>query len=279
MTDQPIERAEVLSRDETEAIRARAGSGVMSAGSSAALGVVPGLARVAAVSSWRMLSWSMQTSAAGSRAVLNRTMSGDPPAEIVANLAHDLRSVAWRALGLGDDVDDRGVPESVGPIAATTDDLLERGADLLRQSNDVHVTQDTHPAYARILAEITPDEARILRYLFLNGPQPAIDVRTNRPFGIGSELVAGGLNMIAEHAGCRNVERIHPYLTNLFRLGMVEFSKEQVTNPQRYQLVEAQPKVTDAMKQAGRWARTVHRSVLLTAFGTEFCAACLPMER
>jgi len=168
------------------------------------------------------------------------------------------------------------VPESVGPLGATSDDLRERGAELLRQSNDVRLTEETHPAYARILAEITPDEARILRYLYLHGPQPSIDVRTNRPFGIGSELVVGGLNMIAEHAGCKHLDRIHPYLTNLFRLGMVEFSKEQVSNPQRYQLIEAQPKVSEAIKRAGRWPRTVHRSIHLNSFGEDFCAACLP---
>jgi hypothetical protein len=153
-----------------------------------------------------------------------------------------------------------------------------RGADLLRRSNDVHVVEDTHPAFARILAELTPDEARILRYLFLNGSQPSVDVRTNRPFGVGSALVAGGLNMIAEHAGCRNVERNEQYLTNLSRLGMLEFSKEHVSNPQRYQLVEAQPKVADAIKRGGRWARTVRRSIHLNAFGVDFCGACLPLH-
>ena len=153
-----------------------------------------------------------------------------------------------------------------------------RGQNLLRRSNEVGKQDDTHPAFARILTEITPDEARVLRFLYMSGPQPAIDVRTNRPLGIGSQLVAGGLNMIAEMAGCQNVDRIHPYLTNLFRLGLVEFSKEKVSNPQRYQLIEAQPKVADAMKQAGRWPRLVQRSVHLNSFGEEFCATCLPVD-
>jgi hypothetical protein len=210
--------------------------------------------------------------------VIKRTSSGEPPAVVVAGLASDARSAAWRALGLSDQTDERGVPETIAPAGATTHDLQVRGTELLRRSNDVHVVEDTHPAFARILSEITPDEARILRFLYLQGPQPSIDVRTNRPLGIGSELVAGGLNMIAEHAGCRNVEWIHQYLTNLNRLGMVEFSKEQVSNPQRYQLVEAQPKVAEALKRAGRWPRTVHRSIHLNAFGEEFCRTCLPLN-
>jgi hypothetical protein len=239
---------------------------------------VPDLARVAVVSWWRMSAWSLETSIAATGAILRRTTSGDPPAAVIAGLASDARSAAWRALGLGEQTDERGVPETIVPAGATTNDLQARGTELLRRSNDVHVIEDTHPAFARILSEITPDEARILRFLYLDGPQPSIDVRTNRPLGIGSELVAGGLNMIAEHAGCRNVEWIQQYLTNLNRLGMVEFSKEQVSNPQRYQLVEAQPKVADALKRAGRWPRTVHRSIHLNAFGEEFCRTCLPLN-
>jgi hypothetical protein len=242
------------------------------------LRVVPELARLAAVASWRVSSSSVRAAAGGASAVVRRATSGQPPPAVIQALATDLRSAAWRALGLKEETDPRGVPEGIVPGGSTSEDLQERGVELLRRSNDVRVVEDTHPAFARILAELTPDEARILRFLYLDGPQPSIDVRTNRPLGIGSELVAGGLNMIAEHAGCRNVDRIHPYLTNLFRLGMVEFSKEQVSNPQRYQLVEAQPKVTEALKRAGRWPRTVHRSIHLNSFGEEFCRTCLPLS-
>ncbi len=238
---------------------------------------MPELARLAVGTWWRAVSWSLETSVSATGAVLKRATSGDPPVAVLTGLATDARVAAWRALGLGEQTDAHGVPEVIAS-AGSTQDLRAQGGELLRRSNDVHVVEDTHPAFARILAEITPDEARILRFLYLNGPQPAVDVRTNRPFGIGSQLVEGGLSMIAEQAGCRSVERIHPYLTNLARLGMVEFSKEQVSNPQRYQLVEAQPKVSDALKRAGRWPRTVHRSIALSSFGQEFCRTCLPLD-
>jgi len=158
---------------------------------------------------------------------------------------------------------------------ASTETLRARGEQLLRQSADVDVAEEGHPAYARILSELTPDEARILRFLFREGPQPAIDIRTHRPFGIGSELVAGGLSMIGEHAGLRHLDRIHPYLTNLFRLGLIEFSKETVANPNRYQVIEAQPRMSEAMAKAGRAPKIVRRSILLNDFGQEFCKTCL----
>jgi hypothetical protein len=213
---------------------------------------------------------------AGAGYVVRRAVAGQPATAIMQDAANDLRGLAWKALGV---IGPPGVASSGGDRArgATNEDLRRRGTDLMRRSNDVHVVEDTHPAYARILSEITPDEARVLRFLYVDGPQPSIDIRTFRPFGIGSELVADGLNMIAEHAGCRNVDRIHPYLTNLSRLGLIEFSKEQVSNPQRYQVVEAQPKVTEAMKRAGRMPKAVHRSIFLSEFGKEFCRACLPV--
>jgi Abortive infection alpha len=226
---------------------------------------LPGLVRVAAGASWKVFSWTVSSTVNVGTEIVKRTMSGEPPTQVLQEVSAELRSAALEALGL---------KEENG--AAAEEDLRARGASLLRRSADVTVTEEGHPAYARILSELTPDEARILRFLYLNGPQPAIDVRTNRPLGIGSELVTGGLNMIAEQAGCRHVERVHPYLTNLNRLGLLEFSKEQVANPNRYQLVEAQPKVTEVLKRAGRAPRIVRRSIHLNAFGEDFVRTCLP---
>jgi hypothetical protein len=238
----------------------------------------PGLARVAAVSGWQIASWTAGAGAAATSYLVRRVLSGEPAANIVTEAATELRTAAWRALGVREQrYDDKGVPEKVQKRKDTGADLRRRGSELMRRANDVHVVEDTHPAFARILSEITPDEARILRYLYLNGPQPALDVRTNRPLGIGSQLIEGGLNMIAEHAGCRYVERIHPYLTNLSRLGLIEFSKEQVSNPSRYQVLEAQPKVAEALRRAGRMPRIVQRSIVLNDFAEEFCRTCLPL--
>jgi hypothetical protein len=238
----------------------------------------PGLARVAAVSAWHMVSWSFTASTSGATYVMKRAMDGEPATSIVQDAVTDLRTAAWHALGLNEQHDSPGVPDRMQSRGASASDLQKRGSELMRRANDVHVVEDTHPAFARILTEITPDEARILRFLYLEGPQPSIDVRTNRPLGIGSELVAAGLNMIAEHAGCVHLDRVEPYLTNLSRLGLLEFSKEQVSNPKRYQVVEAQPKVTDALKKAGRMPKMIQRSIHLNAFGAEFCRTCLPLR-
>ncbi|MGH3158413.1 MAG: Abi-alpha family protein, partial [Streptosporangiaceae bacterium] len=159
----------------------------------------------------------------------------------------------------------------------TLAELRAAGAALLEQSADVNAAgQDAgHPAYARILSELTPDEARILRLLYRSGPQPTLNVRTYRPLGIGSELVAEGLNMIGENAGLRWIDRIQPYLTNLNRQGLIDFSRESIEDPGRYQLIEAQPDVAAARARAGHASRIVYRSIRLTTFGHDFCHECL----
>jgi hypothetical protein len=153
--------------------------------------------------------------------------------------------------------------------------LRERGEELLRRSRDVWSDDEAHPAYGRILEELAPDEARILLLLLRGGPQPSVDVRTGGPVGmVSSSLIAGGLTMIGPRAGVRYLDEVPAYLNNLFRLGLIWFSREQLEDPLEYQVVEAQPDVLEAM-HAVRFPKIVRRSIHLTPFGVDFCRTCL----
>lgn len=226
-----------------------------------------GLLRIAANSGLSTAQWLVnRTVQTGSR-VARGIAAGEPAARIVTDLGAELRSAARETLGIPD----------AAPAPPPTKDLRARGAELLRQSADVHFVEGTHPAYERILDELTPDEARILRLLATEGPQPVVDVRTNRPLGIGSELIESGLSMIGRQAGVRQLARTNAYLNNLFRLGLAWFSPEEV-EPSRYQVIEVQPEVQEAMTKAGRAPKTIRRSIHLTAFGEDFCDTCLPLD-
>lgn len=153
--------------------------------------------------------------------------------------------------------------------------LRLKGAELLYKSRDVNYEEDSHPAYERLVESLAPDEARILRLLLLSGPQPSVDVRTGGPLGlITSRLLAPGLNMIGPRAGLKYVERVPSYLTNLNRLGLVWFSRETLRDSERYQVLEAQPAVLEAIHSV-RAAKIVRRSIHLTPFGEGFCRAAL----
>ena len=94
---------------------------------------------------------------------------------------------------------------------------------------------------------------------------------------ISSRLLAPGLTMIGARAGLRYPDQVHAYLNNLFRLGLVWFSRETLRDPLQYQVVEAQPEVLAAMKSE-RFTKIVRRSIHLTPFGEDFCRSCLSME-
>ena len=240
---------------------------------------IPGLARIAASAWWRTTGWAAETSLRAGSRVFRAAVSGESAADLFQATGSELREQARRILQIGslENSDDDGVvPEEDG--AEEPSPLRDRGAELLRRSADVGYGEVAHPAYARILEQLAPDEARILRLLATEGAQPSVDVRSGwLPVNATSQLVAPGINMIGAEAGCRYVDRVHAYLNNLYRLGLVWFSREPLEDPLAYQVLEAQPEVVDALKEAGR-GRTVRRSIQLTPFGKDFCDTCLPLD-
>jgi hypothetical protein len=166
----------------------------------------------------------------------------------------------------------------VRPGQAALPTLKESGADLMRRSRDVWNDEEAHPAYGRILSELAPDEGRVLLLLLSKGPQPSVDVRTGGPVGmLSSRLIAPGLTMIGSRAGLRYTDQVPAYLNNLFRLGLVWFSRETLRDVHQYQVVEAQPDVLEAMHSV-RYTKVVRRSIHLTPFGEDFCRACLVLD-
>jgi hypothetical protein len=252
----------------------------------------PSLARLGVFVWWRTTEWTVETVARTGTQMVRSAAAGEPPTKILRDASDEARTYARRLLGILDTSDGAG-PDDRTPPSPEWDatpppeeldterrrngmSLRERGAELLRRSADVHYEEDRHPAYERILEDLAPDEGRILRLLAHDGPQPSVDVRSGIP--LASTLVAPGLTMIGAEAGCRHLDRVPSYLHNLFRLGLVWFSRERLEDTTRYQVLEAQPDVVESLEAAGRTGRTVRRSIHLTAFGKDFCEICLPLE-
>lgn len=237
-----------------------------------------GLARLAMGSAWRTSRWGLSTSMEIAERVVGALAEGHSVTQVANEAASGARDALLELAGYADhggaDDERRRRP---APEQASLEELRRRGAELLRRSSDVTYDEEAHPAYARILDSMSPDEARILRVLDSDGPQPAVDVRSTSPVPNNSELVEAGLTMIGGLAGCRHVERTQQYLSNLFRLGLVWFSSEPLRDPGAYQVLEAQPEVMDAMERAKR-SRTIRRSIHLTPLGRDFVATCLSPE-
>ena len=247
---------------------------------------LPAIARLAAEAWMRSAVWGVERGMRAGARLAHAAVDPKSAAELVHEVGTGVREYAREFLGITDldqrmrvlSPSDSRFVAGTGPAAVArarrrreNDDepppevaLRVQGAELLRQSADVRTDDRTHPAYARILQELAPDEARILRLLAVEGPQPAVDVRTASLIGVGSQLVAQGLNMVGPEAGTRHPDRVDAYLNNLQRLGLVEFSNEPLDDAIRYQVLEAQPHVLDPIRDASR-AKSQHRALRLAA--------------
>jgi len=236
-----------------------------------------GLARFGASSVLRVLGWAAKGTVDSGRGLVKEVQAGEAILDIVDHRVEAARAAAQRALGIGEAREESDLTELSGRQTSYRN-LRAAGDHLLRMSlNAENQPRDEHPAFARILEELAPDEARILRFMALSGPQPAIDVRTKTAFMVGSERIAGGINLIADMAGCTYPDRNQQYLANLNRLGMIRFSEEQVEDPRRYSFLEAQPVTMEAIAKTKK-ARTVYRSIYLSLFGRQFCEVCFTLD-
>jgi len=267
-------------------------------GTSPALDAIPGLVRIAATSWLRTAEWGVVAGFKTGRRVIKAATNPQSAVDLVQGVAAASGVVADLAKAVSSGV---SVPQAVIQVSASLGggnaspaqtaaeasqtrnieiqkSLREQGALLMEKSRDVWNNDSGHPAYARILSELAPDEGRILMLLLTGGPQPSVDVRTGGAVGmVSSSLIAPGLNMIGPRAGVRYLDQVPSYLNNLFRLGLIWFSREQLKDPLDYQVVEAQPDVIAAMHSV-RSAKVVRRSIHLTPFGEDFCRSVLTSE-
>jgi hypothetical protein len=228
--------------------------------------------RIAGALVWRAVISMTRGSVDVVQQFAKEVQAGEPITHVVDHHVARVQSVVLQALGMDDQT-------LWGSRRVTSEqDLRAVGNAMLKGSwRPESEPRTEHPSFALMLQSLTPDEARILRFLAVAGPQPAIDIRTKTPFGVGSERLAGGINLIAEMAGCTWPERDRHYLANLNRLGLVRFSEEPVTDRRRYAFVEAQPKATQPMERVKK-AKTVYRSIYLSLFGQQFSEICFDLD-
>jgi len=232
---------------------------------------VRGMVRLAAGAWWRTNRWAVETAVDVTRRAARAAREGESPVALIDEARRELVRVARDALGIAD------LERRLGPSSRDADERAElrrRWEELMERSASVD-GDDEHPAFPYLFNNLAPDEARILKLLAVEGPQAAVDVRTWRPLGIGSTVVAPGLTMIGQRAGCKALDRVPVYLSNLYRLGLIWFSRDPIDDLASYQVLEAQPEVLEALERAGR-GTTVRRSIRLTPFGEQFVAAVLP---
>lgn len=161
---------------------------------------------------------------------------------------------------------------------ATDADLVRRRFDELLERSSRVGEDPGLPAFLEVVAQLTPDEARILRLLADEGPAPVVDLEAVSLVGRGTRAVLPRQTMLGDRAGCAAPEEIDTYLANLVRLGIVEVRDQELEGHADYQLIigtEGYRTTARRYREDRLWrARGRRRSLHLTPFGERFVATC-----
>ena len=251
---------------------------------------VPGMARIA-VDAWvQGASWSLGTGLRASRRLAEAALSGESAAQLIDEVRDEAIMNLRRVLDVVDpdsrtqpitDAFSSGRPDEATKRRQRADSLRERGAQLFERAAEVSRDDAIHPGFDRIVDQLAPDEARILKLLINEGPQAIVYVNRAAPLGLGAREVARRLTLLGREAGCLHPELVPAYLDNLVRLGLVAIRRDPVESESAYQVLEAQPEVVDAMKSVNSGifrGQATRRSIHITDFGLSFCQICFPSE-
>ena len=177
-----------------------------------------------------------------------------------------------------DDASANGAPVTPPPPAGEPSEaptLAERMQALLSRSMDDTPAQSRSLLHEALLAELVPDEARILSALADGSTYPLVHVAEP---GLGSfqKRVLENASNVGRRAGVALPERTHLYVTHLRRLGLVATADEDSALREEYDILLTERVVQDtvaALTKGPRNARIIRRTLRISDLGRELWAA------
>lgn len=165
------------------------------------------------------------------------------------------------------------------------DELRDMYANLLANSMNKIVKNGVHPGFVEVIKQLSPDEAKILRYLSMNTVISTITLRYENDKGAGIEVIENFSN-VGEVVGCESPFEINKYFDNLIRLGLVKNAGwSSLADKSEYEPLKNHPHVQlhvdNLANQGGEYTKIKFREsyMSLTDFGDAFCDICLrPMN-
>ena len=168
-------------------------------------------------------------------------------------------------------------------------ELREMYINLLATSMNRETAEKAHPAFAEIIRQLSPDEARIIQYFAKEKTVVQMALATQCPHIPGRqaqlvryEFLKQAVSLIDIDVTCEHRDLIPAYLDNLRRVSVISVSElgdgYSHDNDTRYKRLENHPLIQDQVKElqaAGTSYRRCGGSFGLTSFGDQFCAACV----
>lgn len=149
-------------------------------------------------------------------------------------------------------------------------------SSLLARSLEQNTAASKQDYYRAVVAQLVPDEARILAALADGEASPLVTVFRR---GGGGEKVLENASLIGRTAAVTLPSMTTKYVTHLFELGLVEAGPEDQDNQRGYELVLAEKDVRAALKEGELSklpARVQRRTLRLSAHGRDLWAATRP---
>lgn len=169
-------------------------------------------------------------------------------------------------------------------FAAHDPSLRELYANLLATSMDAKTAEEAHPAFVEIIRQLTPDEARLMKFFARGGAFPLLTVRAkakNKPTGT---TILRHFSTLGYEAGCEHPSLAQTYIDNLCRLGLilippgVHSSKHAL-----YDALVKHPSVKNILatmpeRYPEHEPQYVLEGLWLTNLGRQFSKACIEMQ-
>ena len=152
------------------------------------------------------------------------------------------------------------------------EELRELYANLLATSMDKNSTDKAHPGYVDIIKNITPNEARLLKYFVNENNVPLIDISYKDE--VGDILLLPNYTLLNENLHLGGEILVCTYITNLCRLGILEVPFGRfLANEDLYKPIENSEMVIYSTKLAEEKGKTIkieRRLLRLTRYGEDF---------
>ena len=158
-------------------------------------------------------------------------------------------------------------------------ELREMYANLLASSMNIDTKMSVHPGFVDIIRQLTPDEAKLLKFISKNPHQPVITVARYLTNNAGYLELVRRFTNISEGV-CDHVNGIYSYLDNLERLKLIEFPDGvYLKNDEVYAPLENHPfikhLITEQPKAEGEKIEIERGKFFVTSFGQDFIHVCL----
>ena len=174
-------------------------------------------------------------------------------------------------------------PSPTGPAAAGSGPPDDAARDLLAQLLTISIEQSAQEARSRLfvslLAQLQPDEARVLAALSDGSEYPVINVATRGSFGMSGPAVLENASTVGRAAGVALPDWVPTYVTHLQQLQLVSVGPESHALADGYEILLTEAVVRQAQADAGSRARILRRSLHQSPLGHELWAACAAPRR